>query len=87
MNLEKRRLRTFHQFPNDLMDISFLAKTGFFYLGVDETCKCFFCEVEISQWNIYKNPLLEHIHLSPGCPLLESNFTTNIPINKMINKK
>lgn len=82
MNLEKYRLRTFQQFPNDMVDIALLAKNGFYYLGEYEICKCFFCEVEISQWNYYKNPIIEHIRLSSGCPLLENKYTSNIPMNK-----
>lgn len=84
MYLEKRRLKTFFQFPNDVMDIRLLAKSGLYYLGEGEICKCFFCEVEISQWYSYKNPIIEHIQLSMGCPLLANKFTNNIPIDKTV---
>lgn len=92
MNLEKYRLKSFVRFPNEIMDITLLAKSGFYYSGSNETCKCFFCEIEISYWNIYTNPIVEHVKLSTGCPLLENKFTNNIPINeikfrKMLNFK
>lgn len=79
MNIEKSRLKTFIQFPNDYLDVRALAKNGFYYLGENEACKCHFCDVEINQWNIYSNPLLEHWRQSTNCPLLQNVYTSNIP--------
>lgn len=80
MNLEKLRLRTFCQFPNDYIDIKALAKYGFYYIGENETCKCYFCNIEVTDWNIYSSPLLEHWRQSTNCPLLMKIYTNNVPI-------
>lgn len=81
MNYEKIRLRTFTQFPNEYMDIKMLAKYGFYYIGQNETCRCYFCGAEINDWEIFMNPLTEHWKQSTNCPILTNMFTNNIPYN------
>lgn len=87
MNLERLRLKTFFQFPNEYLDIQFLAKSGLYYIGENETCKCHFCDIEISNWSIYLSPLLEHWRLSSNCPLLHNHYTNNVPTMKQKQMK
>lgn len=82
MNLERLRLKTFFQFPNDYLDVKLLAEIGFYYKGELEICKCYFCDLEINTWNLYLSPLFEHWRLSSCCPLLTKSFTNNVPKNK-----
>lgn len=79
MNLEKARLRTFQQFPNEYVNIQTLAKYGFYYLGENETCKCYFCGIEIEDWKVYMNPLIHHWKQSSFCPILINSYTNNVP--------
>lgn len=79
MNFEKVRIRSFQLFPNDYLDIRTLAKYGLYYTGKEETCKCYFCGLEINSWNILMNPLLEHWRNAANCPILINNYTNNVP--------
>lgn len=81
MNFEKRRLRTFLQFPNEYLNVKTLAENGFYYTGENETCKCYFCGVEIHKWNIFINPLVEHWRSTNNCPILVNKYVNNVPYN------
>lgn len=61
-----------------------LAMLGFYYTGRYDICKCFFCNVVLSDWsddcifNIYER----HFTNSSACPFLLNHAETN---NKPIN--
>lgn len=81
MNSESERLKTFENFPCDFMDRSLLAKTGMYYTGMDDKCKCYFCDVEIGRWERLDCPIGEHMRFSQNCPLLRRRHTDNVPLD------
>ena len=46
-----------------------LARHGFYYLSVDDLCKCFYCGVEIFRWEYDDCPIEEHYRLCKDCDL------------------
>ncbi|RWS31282.1 putative inhibitor of apoptosis-like protein [Leptotrombidium deliense] len=42
-----------------------LAEAGFFYCGVSDCVKCFYCDVGICDWNKLRTPWIEHAIRSP----------------------
>lgn len=81
MNEESERLKTFSGFPCDFMDKNMLAKTGMYYTGMDDKCKCYFCDVEIGRWERHDCPIGEHMRFSQNCPLLRRRHTDNVPLD------
>ena len=49
-----------------------LARAGFYYLSIDDVCKCFYCGSEIFQWTYDDCPIEEHHKLWKNCDLSES---------------
>lgn len=78
---EDERLKTFANWPLDFLDPHELACSGMFYMGESDKTKCYFCEVEIGRWEREDQPVPEHLHWSPNCPLLRRRTTNNVPIN------
>ncbi|KAL5292470.1 IAP1 family protein [Megaselia abdita] len=81
MNSESERLKTFDTFPCDFMDKAMLAKTGMYYTGMDDKCKCYFCDVEIGRWERHDCPIGEHMRFSQNCPLLRRRHVDNVPLD------
>ena len=77
---ESERLTTFQRWSY-FMDKTTLALTGFYYTGVEDRVKCYFCGVEVSHWEEGDTVLGEHKRWSSNCPLLCRNETTNEPLN------
>ena len=48
-----------------------LALVGFYYSGYEHIVRCYFCEVEISEWDDGKDPLIKHYHRNPNCTFLK----------------
>ena len=48
-----------------------LAKAGFFYEGVSDTCHCFFCELVVHNWETHDDALEEPRRHSPKCHYVE----------------
>ncbi|KFB40308.1 AGAP007294-PA-like protein [Anopheles sinensis] len=80
-NVEENRLRSFARWPVPFVSANMLAKYGFFYLGTDDTVKCYFCRVEIGLWEPQDDVIQEHLRWSPFCALLKKRPTNNVPIN------
>uniref|UniRef100_A0A1A9VKX9 RING-type domain-containing protein n=1 Tax=Glossina austeni TaxID=7395 RepID=A0A1A9VKX9_GLOAU len=78
---EDERLKTFDNWPLDWLNKNELAMTGMFYMGEEDKCKCYFCEVEIGRWEREDQPMSEHLRWSPNCPLLRRRTTNNVPIS------
>ncbi|KMQ83398.1 inhibitor of apoptosis [Lasius niger] len=69
------------------MDKNMLAQSGMYYTGVEDKCKCHFCGVEISRWEILDCPIDEHKRFSPNCSLLRRRHTDNVPLdNESLNR-
>ncbi|XP_059479649.1 baculoviral IAP repeat-containing protein 7-B-like [Neocloeon triangulifer] len=49
-----------------------LAKSGFYYTGVDDNCRCIYCNLEVRGWELGDKPESEHKRWNPNCPLLKS---------------
>ena len=52
-----------------------LALVGFYYTGYEHTVTCFLCEVEISDWDDGKDPLIKHYNKNPNCSFILEEFT------------
>lgn len=80
---EFHRLKTFeNRWPLTFIDAKLLAQTGMYYTGITDTVKCYFCEVEISQWKKSDHPVNEHYRWSRNCPLLRRRKTNNLPLDR-----
>jgi len=78
---EVDRFLTFQNWDS-FMDKTILAMTGFYYTGIRDIVKCYFCRVEIGEWEPGDNAIAEHKRWFTFCPLLCSQLTTNEPINQ-----
>ena len=81
MNREEDRLKTFSSWTTSVVEKNLLAKYGFYYKGSGDCVECIFCKVVISSWDIGDDPLKEHIHWAPSCPLLLNKAHSNIPLD------
>ena len=68
---ESSRMKTFSTWPKQMNPKpDELAKAGFFYEGVSDTCRCFFCGVIVHNWEIKDEAFEEHLKHSPKCHYL-----------------
>ena len=44
-----------------------LAKAGFFYEGVSDSCSCFHCGLTVHNWENTDDPVEEHFRHGPRC--------------------
>lgn len=44
-----------------------LAQAGFFYTGIKNIVRCFYCNGSLQSWRKHDNPLIEHIKFFPHC--------------------
>lgn len=79
-HIEENRLRTFASWPVTFIRPNVLARYGFYYVGKDDTVKCYFCRVEIGLWEPQDDVIQEHLRWSPYCPLLKKRPTNNVPL-------
>uniref|UniRef100_A0A182NKN3 RING-type domain-containing protein n=1 Tax=Anopheles dirus TaxID=7168 RepID=A0A182NKN3_9DIPT len=80
LHIEENRLRTFARWPVSFIRANVLAQYGFYYVGTDDTVKCYFCRVEIGLWEPQDDVIQEHLRWSPYCPLLKKRQTNNVPL-------
>ncbi|EAA04007.5 AGAP007294-PA [Anopheles gambiae str. PEST] len=81
-HIEENRLRSFtSRWPVTFISPNVLARYGFYYVGTDDTVKCYFCRVEIGLWEPQDDVIQEHLRWSPYCPLLKKRPTNNVPLN------
>ncbi|XP_057337724.1 E3 ubiquitin-protein ligase XIAP-like [Microplitis mediator] len=59
-----------------------LAAAGFYYTGVIDSVKCFFCGVEICIWEEEDNPRSEHQRWQGNCRFIRNLPSGNIPLNE-----
>lgn len=55
-----------------------LALVGFYYSGYEHTVICFLCEVEISDWDDGKDPLIKHYNKNPNCSFILREFSSEL---------
>ncbi|XP_052691085.1 putative inhibitor of apoptosis isoform X1 [Crassostrea angulata] len=81
MNMELIRLMSFHNFPSSkTVSTLRLARQGFYYSMEYDVTICFACGFRKRDWR--SDDVIEVIHrnMSPDCPLLSAQPTSNIQI-------
>ena len=69
---ESSRLASFGTWPKQMNPKpQELAKAGFFYEGVSDTCQCFHCGLIVHNWEIDDDAVGEHYRHSPKCRFVE----------------
>lgn len=58
----QRRLSSFKTW-NGKVSSELLASSGFYYTMIEDVCKCFYCGVEIFNWQSDDCPISEHYRL------------------------
>lgn len=79
------RLESFssREWPHDKKHINVkkMAKCGLYYIGERDLVGCAFCEIQLHDWKLGDNPVLDHHKYSPNCKfLIEPKQCFNIPI-------
>lgn len=83
LNKEKERLETFdfctsseyiHRHKVEL------ARWGFYYFRQPDVARCYFCKIELANWQHDDVVTQEHLRWSPYCPLMKKRPTDNVPI-------
>ncbi|XP_013138184.1 PREDICTED: E3 ubiquitin-protein ligase XIAP [Papilio polytes] len=65
------RLQTFSRWPADRpQDPKALAEAGFYYTGIDDQVRCFYCDGGLGKWEAGDAPWSEHAHWFPHCGYL-----------------
>ena len=64
-----KRLASFNHKWRGRIKPETLARCGFYYLAVDDLCKCFYCGAEIYRWDYNDCPIEEHYRLCKNCDL------------------
>ncbi|XP_053664232.1 death-associated inhibitor of apoptosis 1-like [Anopheles marshallii] len=85
LNKEIDRLETFHFCPPSISSFIYnnkeeLARWGFFYVGQPDMVKCYFCKLELANWEPNDEVTHEHRKWSLYCPLMTKRPTNNVPI-------
>jgi hypothetical protein len=62
------RTDTFKEWtPNAYVTVEDLVVAGFFYLGIQDYVKCFYCDVGVCNWEREDDPWTEHCRWSKSC--------------------
>jgi hypothetical protein len=62
------RLETFREWPATLsQQPADLAKAGFYYFGIKDMVKCFFCNGGLKNWDHNDDPYEDHVRWFPKC--------------------
>ena len=65
---ESERLKSFATWPKQMNPKpEELAKVGFFYEGISDSCCCFHCGIFVHNWENKDDALEEHFRHSPKC--------------------
>lgn len=83
-NSELERLKTFEFFNSNVVDVKKLALLGFYNFGslLNDSVKCYFCNIVVGEWQKGDDVLTEHLKWSKDCKLLTRGFTKNISLNE-----
>ncbi|KAK3585132.1 hypothetical protein CHS0354_034262 [Potamilus streckersoni] len=67
------RLSTFAKFPNyNEISIQDLAKAGFYYTGLSDVVRCYWCDLGLKNWDYGDDPTKEHAKYKQDCVHLRS---------------
>lgn len=81
MREERKRLRTFQNWPADAPVTSEdLAKAGFFFLGRRDEVRCFCCGGVLRYWEPGDSPDAEHKRHFPSCSFALGRAVGNVPL-------
>ncbi|CAF2899291.1 unnamed protein product [Rotaria sp. Silwood2] len=62
------RQATFKTWTNESSpSVDDLVKAGFFFTGINNIVRCFYCNGSLQNWSGNDNPLIEHIRWFPHC--------------------
>lgn len=73
----RNRLASFKEWPCSFIKPQTLAKSGFYYTGVEDEVVCAFCSVGIWKWENGDDPLKLHQEYNPRC-LASSGITDDV---------
>ncbi|CAN9514772.1 unnamed protein product [Ophioblennius macclurei] len=81
MRNEEARLQTFSSWPsNNPMRPRELAQAGLYYLGHDDSVKCFCCDGGLSGWTAEDNAWGEHSKYYSNCFFILGHDVGNVPL-------
>lgn len=58
-----------------------IAQAGFFFFGKDDSYKCAFCNVVVSDWSEKDVAFLRHLEANPLCPFVMGHKVNNISLH------
>lgn len=62
------RMESFKEWPSTMsQQPSDLAKAGFYYFGIKDMVKCFFCNGGLKNWDYNDDPFQDHVRWFPKC--------------------
>ena len=68
---EQSRLESFREWPVNLAQKpNDLIKAGFYYYGIKDMVKCFYCNGGLRNWDPIDEPIVEHARWFPRCPYI-----------------
>lgn len=73
---EKERLKTFELWPKTFINKKDLASNGFFYLNITDIVQCYYCNIQLSNWQKYDIVLEEHKKYSSNCYIFSEEYRT-----------
>lgn len=81
LNKEVDRRRSFidNNWCNKHVQFDDLALFGLYFYKKPDHVKCYFCSIDLSDFEPGDDVLKEHLKFSPNCPLLRRRKTLNIP--------
>jgi hypothetical protein len=69
--LYQTRLESFKEWPATLsQQPADLAKAGFYYFGIKDMVKCFFCNGGLKNWDHNDDPFQDHVRWFPKCQFI-----------------
>jgi hypothetical protein len=57
-----------------------LARSGFYYIGIDDATRCIFCRLEVRNWEKGDSAHKEHKMWNKACPFLCNRQVGNIEL-------
>ena len=68
---EQSRFDSFRDWPVNLtQQPNDLSKAGFYYYGIKDMVKCFYCNGGLRNWDPIDEPIVEHARWFPKCPYI-----------------
>lgn len=64
------RTRSFAAWNSTVQDSALLAQAGFYYLGIADEVRCFYCDGGLRNWLQNDDPWFEHTRWFPKCPFV-----------------